>query len=83
MLVEEACCRISAGQKVCVCVRVGNVIELNDGIAGSTSLELVHAIGWLVRSTLGGLVCRGTESSIIVLCVITTWGGSLLFQDFM
>ena len=83
MLVEEACCRISAGQKVCVCMRVGDVNELNDGIAGSTSLELVHAIGWLVKSTLGGLVSRGTEASIIVLCFITTWGGSLLFEGFV
>ena len=66
-----------------MCVRVGNVDELNDGIVGSTNLELVHAIGWFVRSTLGGLIGRGTEASIIVLCVITTWGGSLLFQVFV
>ena len=38
MFVDEACNRISAGQKVRVCMRVGYVDELNDGIVGSTNL---------------------------------------------
>ena len=63
-------------------MRVRDVDELNGGIVGSTSRELVRAIGWHVGITLDGLIGTRTVAASFFLCVGTTWRGSLLFEEF-
>ena len=45
MFIEEACCGVSVGEEVSLGVCIGDVDELNDGLAVSIGFELWQAIG--------------------------------------